>query len=178
MSSTLPAGADFGDLKKRQTEYDFRFQYGQRTFKIKPTAEEVLNFHLRVAAIAADRGGNVPLTGVDIWHLAAPLLGGEFNLDTGEFSKDESRTGKDGQVILDLIKSGIDYDTLDYLLTGVYLRYQWGEDVAAAYMETGDLGKAFKSAQEKKNREDNPDQETSPAPGETLEDASDETVTD
>lgn len=147
--------ADLGQLKQFQDDYDVSFQWGRKQYKIKFTAAQGLAFRHAVNEVGES---GQPFKAEMVWKLAAQLLGGDFD--------EEAYTFKGG-VAEELLEAGCDLEILDRLLTSVYLKMQFSDDMATEFAKTGELGKAVEAIQKK--NDSTPSQETPKDAGETTE---------
>lgn len=161
--------ADFGQLTARQDDYDISFTLGRKTYKIKPSVEQVLDYMAAWNRLESNTERH-RIQGVDVWEITAPLLGARFDRDSYRFVP-----GPEGEenrnLVPELLSKGVDLETLGNLLAAVHAKYQHGDEVATLFYETGDLGKAFTTVLNKQKAEaEAAEKETPQDTGETAED--------
>lgn len=158
--------ADFGNLNQLVDSRDFYFVLddgdGEKTWEIKPTVMEVLTFMSRHDAL---KNENVPIDGFKIWELALPLFGAELKREPFKFVPIKNHRYSH---IIGLFTKHLDVPAIDRILTGAYLKYTSGDEVATEFMKTGDLGKALKAVRVKKEAEYTGEKETQKGTGETT----------
>lgn len=157
--------ADLGNLRQYLDDYDISFSWGNKKYKIKPTAEQILDFQRDMNNITDNRKRTDQST---IWEHVAPLLGSRFDKETWRFGGDDNPDGEHHGLIPDLIDAGMDMEILDRLLASTYAKYFFGDEVAEELSKTGDLGKALRNVRER--NEENDKKATPTAPGETNAD--------
>ena len=141
--------ADLGQLTAYIDEYDIVFKFGRTTYKIKPTAENVLDFMRNMEGLK-DRSRGIDQ--YDVWELAAPLLGARFDRETFRFEAGpEDHPHRD--LIPDLLAQGMDIETLDRVISAAHVKYMHGDDVAEEFVKTRSLGKALRSVREREQAE-------------------------
>lgn len=160
--------ADFGQLTARQDDYDVSFTLGRKTYKIKPSVEQVLDYMAAWNRLESNTERH-RIQGVDIWEITAPLLGARFDRDTYRFVPGpEDEENRD--LVPELLSKGVDLETLGDLLAAVHAKYQHGDEVATLFYETGDLGKAFTTVLNKQKEQEAAEKETPQDTGETAGD--------
>lgn len=143
--------ADLGQLNAYRDDYDFSFSAGKKKYRVKPSIDAVLDYRRTIGGITqGNKGATISQT--TIWEITAPLLGGKFNTETYRFEAGEE-DDENANLLTDLIASGVDYTTLDRLLSSVYAKYQFGDEVAEELMRVGDLGKALRNLRERREAE-------------------------
>ena len=126
--------ADLGQLDDFLSGADITFSFKGKKYEITPTAREVLEFQRSYQnSINSDKG----VDELGTWARVCPLLGSTFDKKTLEI--------KDG-ILGELIDAGASYMQLERIVSAVHFKYVQGDDLAKAYFETGDLGKALKIA--------------------------------
>lgn len=157
--------ADFGSLDKFLDDVDVRFEFAGKQY------EETFPF-ARVAAFKAYEADYERRLNADevetterraaTYKAVAVLFGGEFDVDAWQFRK----LPKD-HFIHQLIKDGASFTLIDRVVSGIYAKFHWNDEIAVQFVKTYDLGKALEAvvAQSKANT----DQETQPERGETTE---------
>lgn len=111
-------------------QYSFRFEFKEEVYEVQPTVAAVLQFIAGVESL----GQQVNVDRLDIFRLATPLVGGEFDPEVPEF-----KAGEHGDLVPQLIEQGMDFGALETLLNTVFCLFQWGRDVAEEYMTSGDI---------------------------------------
>lgn len=129
---------DFGQLDEQLDEYDISFTFKGEDYKVTPTVEQVLDFH-RDYTNAIKTGDD---TGIGVWKRVAPLLGSKFNPKTAKIS---------GGILEQIMKAGATYNQMERIISAVHFKYVQGDDLAKAYFETGELGKALDLLKQKRN---------------------------
>lgn len=156
--------ADLGDLKKHLDPYDVSFNWGKKKYKIKPSAAQVLEYKRQFNELVKSKKRIDPAT---VYALIAPLLGSKFDPDTWVFEPCDDEHDPNRGLINELLDSGADFEVIDRLMSATQAKYQYGDDVATAFAETGDMGKALQLLNPMKSDPDNP--ETPTTAGETSE---------
>lgn len=154
--------ADLGNLKQFLDDYDISFAWGNKKYKIKPTAEQILDFNRRWADTSDKKTGS---DSVLIWEHTAPLLGSSFNRETYRFEADDHPDGPHHNLIPQLMDDGMDVEIVSRLLSSVHAKYFFSDEVAEELAKTGELGKALRNIRER--NEENDAKATPTAPGET-----------
>ena len=157
--------ADLGNLRQYLDDYDISFSWGNKKYKIKPSAEQVLDFKRNWNSIADNRKKTDQAT---IWEHVAPLFGSSFDPETYRFDVDDNPEGEHHGLIPNLLDAGMDVDILDRLLAAAYAKYFFSDDVAEELARTGDMGKALEAV--RKKNEANDKKATQTERGETSED--------
>lgn len=158
--------ADLGNLKAYQDDHDISFQWGKKTYKIKPTAEKILDFKRAWNEIDSNKKRSDQAT---IWEYTAPLFGSTFDRESYRFGADDNPDGPNHNLIPQLLDDGMDMEILDRLLASAHAKYFFGDEVAEELAKTGDLGKASRAIRERNEQKNNPG--TPPTTGETNTDA-------
>lgn len=156
--------ADLGNLKAYLDDHDISFSWGNKKYKIKPSAEQILDFKRNWNSITDNRQKTDQAT---IWEHVAPLFGSKFDRKSYRFSADDNPDGEHHNLIPELLDNGMDVDILDRLLASAYAKYFFSDEVAEELAKTGDLGKALQEV--RKKNEENDKTATPTAPGETNE---------
>lgn len=143
--------ADLGNLKQYLDDYDIIFQWGRKTYRIKPSAEEVLDFKRRWSEISESRAGVEPYM---IWQNVAPFFGSTFDHENWRFGADSNPAGENHGLLPALIEEGMDLEIMDRLLSATHAKYTFGDEIAEQVMITGSLGKALQNVQQKKEKQD------------------------
>lgn len=156
--------ADFGDLNSFIDDYDIKFTFAGKEYK------EAFDFK-RVAAFKAYQADyNERLVANEVssaerrglpYLAAAKLFGCEFDTASWEFRK----LPKD-HFINRMIADGATYEVIDRLVSGIWAKFELGDETAERFIVAYDLGKALAPSSDTTNPE------TQQAPGETNEDAS------
>lgn len=157
--------ADLGNLRQYLDDYDISFSWGNKKYKIKPSAEQILDFKRRWNSIADNRKKTDQAT---IWEHVAPLFGSSFDPETYRFDADDNPEGEHHGLIPNLLDAGMDVDIVDRLLAAAYAKYFFSDDVAEELARTGDMGKALEAV--RKKSEANDKKATQTEHGETSED--------
>ena len=141
--------ADLGQLSAYIDEYDIVFKFGRTTHKIKPSAEDVLDFMRNMEGFKTRSKG---IDQYDVWELVAPLLGARFDRETFRFEAGpEDHPHRD--LVPNLLAQGMDIGVLDRVIGAAHVKYMHGDDVAEEFVKTGSLGKALRSVREREQAE-------------------------
>ena len=158
---------DLGQLKDLQAGKGLKFNYAGRAYHVEPTVEQGLAF--QVAAHERDqRMMEAQETSTDenatkaerdkalldvrnetsfgIYAIIAPLFGSKFHMPTKN-----KGPRFEGGIIPELLENGIDFGTLDRILTTMYLMMVNTEDVAAEFAKVGKLDVARKNVRDREN---------------------------
>lgn len=157
--------ADLGDLKQYLDPYDVTFSWGQKKYRIKPTAEQVLRYKRDFTEMV--QSGRRIDSG-RIYQLLAPLFGSKFDPEEWVFSPADDEDVPHRGLINELLDKGADFEVIDRLLSATQAKYQYGNEVAEMFAATGDMGKALQLLNPMKS--DQPKTETQQTAGETNED--------
>lgn len=156
--------ADFGDLNSFIDDYDISFTFNgveyKETFDFKRVAafkayQVDYNDRLIEGEVGAAERRGLPYLAV------AKLFGAEFDTSAWEFRK----LPKD-HFINRMIADGATYEVIDRLVSGIWAKFELGDETAEKFIVAYDLGKALAPSNDTTNPE------TQQAPGETNEDAS------
>lgn len=129
---------DFGQLDEQLDAYDIAFTFKGEDYHITPTASQVLEFHRDYYnARKSDED-----SGMGVWKRVAPLLGSKFNPKTAKIT---------GGILEQIMEAGATYSQLERLVSAVHFKYVQGDDLAKAYFETGELGKAVDILKQRNN---------------------------
>jgi len=160
--------ADFGDLNEFLDDVDVQFSFAGKDYNVTFPFKNVAalkawqaEYETRVKAdtvTPAERRASTYLA-------AAKLFGGRFDIDKWEFT----HLPKD-HFIPQLIADGASYTLIDRLVSGIWAKYQWGDDIAVSFVKTYDLGKALEAVATRSAENTAP--ETPKEPGETSADDS------
>lgn len=120
--------AHLGELTDYLEDSDLRFSYNGTDYRINPTAQQVLQYNRWCATSLKDAPE------AELFQQAAILAGGTYNPEEGTFT---------GGVLGDLEAAGASAAQLERIATTTALNYFFGEDAAATYYASGDLGKAL-----------------------------------
>lgn len=133
------------DFNERDT-VDFTFNGVE--YSIAPTADTVLRFTARRVKLlqeAAEAGvEDSGLVAEQVFELAGILADSEYDHETGLYTSG---------VFYDLVNAGLGLAALGRLATTVVAKWVAGDDVAAEYFKTGDLGKAVMKQKRAMERE-------------------------
>ncbi|APT92888.1 hypothetical protein CPHO_08315 [Corynebacterium phocae] len=154
---------NLGNLDDFLAEEDITFTIGGKQYGVTISAKDMLKFNAIEERTQADKIGAYYL-----WERACDLVGTTFDQEEMTF-----KGGLIGKVLKENPK--MSYEVLGRLLTSIYLKARWTDDVAKTFAETGDVGKALGVEKVVKALEDNdtssadsPNPETQPEPGETA----------
>lgn len=180
---------ELGQLKDYNAEKGIKFEYGTKAYHIEPTVEEGLTFQVALHERDAKReeleaklkDKNLTdeqakalaweyrmHTTFGTYEIVAPLFGSKFHYPT------KTKGARfEGGVLAELRQNGLDWGTIDRLITALYLSMVNTEDVALEYMKSGKLDKAISIVQEREKAEEAA-RATQTAPGVTNGTGSDE----
>ena len=173
---------DLGQLKQYNAEKGIKFEYGSKVYHIQPTLEQGLAFQVALherderrreleatmsnpdatdAEVKKAREEYRYLNTFGTYEITAPFFDSKFHYPT------KSKPARfEGGVIGELLKAGMDYGTVDRVISTLYLTMVNTEDVAMEYMKSGKLGQALATAEAREN-DAQATTETQTAPGET-----------
>lgn len=167
--------ANFGALENFLDDVDVTFEFRGKeyaeTFPFKQVAAfkaHQTEFKERVRAgevTPAEQAQN-------IYNATAVLFGGKFNPKTWQF------TGlpKD-HFINRLIADGASYTVIDRVVSGIWAKFEWNDDIAERFIETYDLGKALETVIAQAKAKNNDSQENPAGQTDTGETNEDDTET-
>ncbi|CQD04919.1 DUF7426 family protein [Corynebacterium striatum] len=119
---------NFGNLEEQLDPFDVYFTYRGKQYGFSPSVEDVLAFQIDL-----NRSRTDGTTEMDVWNRVIALSGGKM-----------SKTGKiSGGVLEELTGDGVPFSVIDRFVQAVHLKYANNNDIAKAYFETGELGKAL-----------------------------------
>lgn len=180
---------DLGQLKQYNAEKGIKFEHGTKAYHIEPTVDQGLAFQVALherdkkltdlQKILKDKDSSPELiekteteyrncVTYGAYEVTAPLFESKFHYPT------KSKMPRfEGGVLAELRKDGLDWGTIDRLITTLYLSMVNTEDVALEYMKSGKLDKAISIVQEREKAEEAA-RATQTAPGVTNGTGSDE----
>lgn len=177
---------DLGQLKQYNAEKGIKFEWGSKVYHIEPTLEQGVKF--QVALNDRDERGreleaimrDAKATDTQVkkareefryhntfstYEITAPFFNSVFHYPT------KTKPARfEGGIIPELLEAGMDYGTLDRLISTLYLVMVNSEDVAVEYMKSGKLDQALATVAQRENAAQ-ANQETQTAPGVTPGDA-------
>lgn len=124
--------ADFGQLD-RFNDSDYEFTFKGKEYEVTVPLRTALKARKKLQENRSEKMTVAEQSDM-ILASSAELLGGKYDPKNGTFS---------GGIVAELEKQGISLSALDRLLTTIYLDFQFGEETAQIFLETGDMGKAF-----------------------------------
>ena len=173
---------ELGQLKDYNAEKGMKFEWGSKAYHIEPTVEQGLVFQVALherdkrradlEKTLADKDADTALIEkteaeyrqhltFGTFEIVAPLFGSKFHYPT------KNKPPRfEGGVLAELQADGMDWGTLDRLMTTMYLSMVNTEDVAGEFMRVGKLDKAISLVQEREKNEAAA-RATPQAPGET-----------
>ena len=159
--------ADFGALEAFLDDVDVKFEFAGKQYAVTFPFQRVAAFKAHQAKYRErlQEGDVKPAEqATNIYTSAALLFGGKFDTQKYEF------TGlpKD-HFIRQMIEDGASFTVIDRVVSGIWAKFEWNDDVAEQFIETYDLGKALAAVIEKAKNESKSSPEDN---GETGEDDS------
>lgn len=142
-----------GQLEEAQQDADIEFSFAGKDYKITPTVEQVLEFHLDLEKEREAQENDDASRGrrFSVLQRVAPLLGSKFNPKTTKIT---------GGVLKELIDAGMGWQTMNSLVGAIHLNYTSGSPLAEEFFKTGNLGKALQAVSGTSGETQNPGTQT------------------
>lgn len=165
---------NFGALEDFIDDYDVEFSFGGTEYKETFSFANIAAFKAWLAGYSerAEKEAEPGEAGKHLtdaertsaaWAGAAIILGGKFNPDKWEI------TGLPKNHFLNkVIADGANFEVTDRLVSSIFAKYRFNDEVAATYYKERDLGKALQIAIAAANQKANDNQETPTTTGETT----------
>lgn len=169
---------NFGALEDFIDDYDVEFTHKGKEYKETFPFANIAAFKVWLAGYSeraekeAEEGeAGKHLTEAErtstAWAGAAIILGGKFDPEKWEI------TGLPKKHFLnEVIADGANFEVVDRLVSSIFAKYRFNDEVAATYYKERDLGKALQIAIAAASKKANDDQETPKGTGETTEEGS------
>lgn len=133
--------ANFGDLNQYLDDVDVQFTFADTEYRESFDFKHVAAFKAYRADYTkrADEGDVTPWERAASHYIAvAKLFGAEFDPEAWEFRKLPKN-----HFINRMIADGATYEIIDRIVSGIWAKFEWNDEVAEGFVAAYDMGKAI-----------------------------------